>query len=553
MAQLKDPQIVLAVADLAPEGGSINRQRYGEGEESPLLRNGPVNHEGEFDCFLDPVSLKRLPWYTRPSVYWLLAPFALSALAFGGVIVPKVNLVLSLICHEFLREESHVNPYNIFAALPDDRCRVPEIQSKVSVFKLSMSVISGSIAAVVAPKVGELSDRYGRLPMIVWINMGMIINEIIVIFTAQFPNTVSVHWILVGSVFDGLGGSFIAAMAVSHSYASDVTPASKRNVVFGYFHGCLFTGIALGPIIAGSIIKVTGDVITMFYLAAGCHFVFVLMLIFVIPESVTKARQLQARKKFRDAAEARPVTSPLRKLQAFNLLEPLKILYAPGGAPGVRRNLILLALTDTIVFGVGMGAAVVVLLYSNFAFGWGQWEQSKFVSIMNSSRVSCLLIILPTITHWYRNRQQHRQGLPSMSRESSGPDGTDKFELAVIRFAILADTLGFLGYALSRNGTQFIISGALAGMGGIASPSMQAALTKHVPKEQVGQLLGAMGLLHAVGRVVGPMLFTGIYAATVAVFPQAYFIILTVMFSVAFAVSWKIRPYVKYSERSSPP
>lgn len=321
-----------------------------------------------------------------------------------------------------------------------------------------------------------------------------------------------------------------------------MTPASKRNVVFGYFHGCLFTGIALGPIIAGYIIKVTGDVITMFYLAAGCHFVFVLMLIFIIPESVPKARQLRARQKYRDAKDARPMTSPLHKLRSFNLLEPLKILYAPGAPPAVRRNLILLASTDTIVFGVGMGAAVVILLYSNYQFGWNQWEQSKFVSIMNSSRVSCLLIFLPTITNYYRNRQQRRQGLSNPPRDLSGPEGTDNFELTVIRFAILADTLGFLGYALSRTGTQFLVSGAIAGIGGIASPSMQAALTKHVPKEQVGQLLGAMGLLHAVGRVLGPMMFTGIYAATVGVFPQAYFLILTAMFSVAFAVSWKIRP-----------
>ncbi|TLD36132.1 hypothetical protein E2P81_ATG03021 [Venturia nashicola] len=553
MTKLKDSQIVLAVEDIDSENGSINLRQYDEEDESPLLLNGLGSNEGDLDCFLDPVSLKRLPWYTRPSVYWLLVPFALSALAFGGVIVPKVNLVLSLICHEFLRGESSVNPHYIFSSSLDERCRVPAIQSKVSFFKLSMSVLSGSMAAIVAPKVGEFSDRYGRLPMIVWINLGMIINEIITIFAAQFPDTVSVYWILVGSVFDGLGGSFIAAMAVSHSYASDVTPASKRNVVFGYFHGCMFTGIALGPIIAGYIIKVTGDVITMFYLAVACHFIFILMLIFVIPESVPKARQMMARQKYSDAVNSRPITSPLRKLQSFNILEPLKILYAPGAPPAVRRNLILLASTDTIVFGVGMGAAIVILLYSNYAFGWDQWEQSKFVSIMNSSRVSCLLILLPAITNWYRYRQQRRQGLPNTSKETHGPEGTDNFELTVIRIAILADTLGFLGYALSQNGTQFLLSGAIAGIGGIASPSMQAALTKHVPKEQVGQLLGAMGLLHAAGRVLGPVLFTGIYAATVAVFPQAYFLILTAMFFVAFIVSWKIQPHVRLSQRSSPP
>jgi MFS family permease len=80
-----------------------------------------------------------------------------------------------------------------------------------------MSAISGALAAIVAPKLGELSDRYGRTPMIVWINTGMILNEIITILCAQFPGTVSVYWILVGAAFDGLGGSFIASMAISHS------------------------------------------------------------------------------------------------------------------------------------------------------------------------------------------------------------------------------------------------------------------------------------------------------------------------------------------------
>lgn len=68
MAKLKDPQLVLAVEDIDPDGGSVNRPRYDEGEESPLLHDGFGNSKGEFDCFLDPVSLERLPWYTRPSV-----------------------------------------------------------------------------------------------------------------------------------------------------------------------------------------------------------------------------------------------------------------------------------------------------------------------------------------------------------------------------------------------------------------------------------------------------------------------------------------------------
>lgn len=33
-----------------------------------------------------------LPWWQKPSVFWLLGPFFLFTLAFGGSLVPKLNL-----------------------------------------------------------------------------------------------------------------------------------------------------------------------------------------------------------------------------------------------------------------------------------------------------------------------------------------------------------------------------------------------------------------------------------------------------------------------------
>lgn len=474
-------------------------------------------------------------------IFWLLAPFALSSLAFGGVIVPKVNLVLTLICNDYFRDKPVDHPSVIFTLDVEERCRIPEVQARVATFKLLMSLISGLLAAVVAPKLGALSDRYGRTRMSVIVNMGMTINECITIVAATFPKHVSVWWILIGAIFDGAGGSFNASMALSHSYAADCTPYNKRNVVFGYFHGCLYTGIAAGPIIAGYIIKITGTMITMFYLASGCHLLFAVMLLFVIPESVPKSRQMAARAKYREAKLNQPSLTLFAKLRAFNILEPLKILYGPDAPAAVRRNLILLASTDAIVFGLGMGTSTVVLLYSNYVFGWQTWEQSKFTSIVNSCRVSCLLIIIPLVTHVYRKREAKTQPLHLMS-EPDAPHGTDNFELSVIRVAIFADVMGFCGYAMAPIGDLFTLSGVIASIGGTASPTMQAALTKHVPKENVGQLLGAMGLLHSLGRAIGPFVFTGIYAATVGVFPPAYFVVLAACFGVAWIVSWFVKP-----------
>jgi len=108
--------------------------------------------------------------------------------------------------------------------------------------------------------------------------------------------------------------------------------------------------------------------------------------------------------------------------------------------------------------------------------------------------------------------------------------------------------LGFLGFALASSGEMFIAAGTVASMGGIGSPTLQAALTKHVPPDRIGQLLGALGLLHAMARVAAPVVFNSIYAATVGKFDQTVFIILTSLFGVAWIISWLVRPGVRLPE-----
>jgi MFS family permease len=94
----------------------------------------------------------------------------------------------------------------------------------------------------------------------------------------------------------------------------------------------------------------------------------------------------------------------------------------------------------------------------------------------------------------------------------------------------------------------FILSGAVAALGGIGSPAIGSALTKHVPPDRVGQLLGATGLLHAFARVLGPTIFNGIYSATVGNFRQTVFVCLTATFGAALVLSWFIRPHGKHAD-----
>lgn len=112
--------------------------------------------------------------------------------------------------------------------------------------------MAGLLSAVTSPKLGALSDRYGRTRVLILASAGALTGEIITIIAAKNPETFPTNWLFLGYFLDGLCGSFTAAMAISNSYAADCTPPHKRNVAFGYFFGCLFTGIAVGPLITGS-------------------------------------------------------------------------------------------------------------------------------------------------------------------------------------------------------------------------------------------------------------------------------------------------------------
>jgi MFS family permease len=459
---------------------------------------------------------------------------------------------MDLVCEEYYAS-LETDPISGPMDPGQDRCQNDVVSSRSSLFLLYASLCSGILSAVISPKIGSLSDRYGRKAFMVFNTCGALFGEVLTILAAKFPETVHVNWILVGFCLEGISGSFIVGMALAHSYAADCVSPQRRNVAFSYFHACLFTGIAIGPVLAGYIIearkKYVGKieaVLLIFYIALGAHLFFIAFLTFCVPESLSRKRQERAREKHREEMQRLgPSSDWINQLRSINLFEPLKILWptGPGSSSAVRWNLVLLAATDTIMFGVAMGAMSVILVYTRRQFGWQELESGRYVTIANSCRVFALLVLLPAITRLVRGKN----GAAHLRKS-----GSDLLDLSIIRAAILFDMLGYLGFTLVRRGELFTVAGALASIGGMGSPTLGAALTKHVPSDQVGQLLGATGLLHAAARVVGPTIFNGIYSATVGTYRQTVFVCLTVTFGLAFACSWFVRPHGEFETLLKP-
>ena len=479
-----------------------------------------------------------LPWWKRPSIYWLLPGFLPFCIAFGGLIVPKQYLVLDLICRDYLSDHATKDPNFKFmpVILGDDnpQCRIPEVQSLVAKFNLYQNLLSGLFAAIVAPHLGALSDRYGRKKVMLFGSLGGFVMEIVTIIVGTHPDTVSVYWILLGALLDGLCGSFTTGMALSFAYASDCTAPEDRNKAFGYFHGTLFIGVAFGPLLSGFLMKAVGSVMVAFYLALGCHVYFMVFLSLAVPESLSIERQMLAREKHAAALSSSPKKGLWKTLRAWNMFEPLWVLRptGPGSSPALRRNLFLIAGIDTLMFGVAMGTINIILIYAQFRFGWNEVAASLYVSAVNVCRVSALIGLLPLLIRLFRKH----------GNQETGHRGSDILDINIIRGSLVFDLIGYLGYALTPNGAIMVIAGLIASIGGIGSPTLQASLTKHVPADYTGQVLGASALLHALARVVAPTVFNLIYSKTVSIYAGIVFGCLAFIFVIAFGMSWFLKP-----------
>lgn len=478
------------------------------------------------------------------------------------MVVPKINLILTLVCRDYFQDKAAMDP--TFTHLPvifgdeNRQCQIAEVQAAASRIQLYSNLITGTLSAIVSPKLGSLSDKYGRNKLIAVTTVGTILGELVTAIVAATPETSSVYMILFGYFLDGLGGSLTTTMALLHSYASDCAGPERRNVAFGYFQGALFTGIAMGPLIAGLLIKWTRNVLVVFIGCLGCHLFFLVFLLGVVPESLPKERQranrAKAKTQLADADKPAGCSSwSWNDLNPLNLLKPLSILYPRSEEPSpsypngqwsstaLRRNLMCLAAIDTVLFGVGMGGGPIIIMYAEFMFGWGNVESSLAVSVISGVRVIMLVLLFPLVTRIFRGP---RVGAGHVNT------GSDMLDITLVRAAVVIEVVGYIGFSTVRTAPLFLLSAVVCGLGAFGSPTLQSSLTQHVHPDNTGQLLGVIGLLHALARVVAPTILNLIYSLTVGTFPQAVFVCLVGVFGVACVLSLFIKPHGKTNVRS---
>lgn len=153
-----------------------------------------------------------------------------------------------------------------------------------------------------------------------------------------------------------------------------------------------------------------------------------------------------------------------------------------------------------------------------------------FISTINIFRAVATIVLLPFFVRWIRKHN---------TWPFSGSSGAN---LILIRIAVLSDVVGYLGYTTAPNGTLFTFSGTIAALGSIGLASTEAFLTKQIDASRVGELMGALGLLQSLSRVVAPTVINLVYAWTVKAFPSMVFLGIAGLFLVMGGISVFISP-----------
>ncbi|KAE8233537.1 hypothetical protein CF326_g1424 [Tilletia indica] len=266
-------------------------------KDTPTPRPRPSNHH-QVDEHLR-WSAGR-PWYKRPSDVWL-RPFAIFlACIMGASLAPRAELYIQLVCHDLLGD----------VADPLTCRKSPHVEAASASLQLRMTLAMGILSVYTTGAWGALSDRKGRTYVLSLACCGLICTDLAFFAVTLLPQRGwnlpgGYNFLIVGSVIEGLLGGFATLIAAHQAYIADTTPSGTRARTFAIFGGCMFTGLALGPLLGGFIVDWTGDILSVFYVAFAAHVIYLIFVAFVLPESVSPDRKAAAEREGQLAEQKR--------------------------------------------------------------------------------------------------------------------------------------------------------------------------------------------------------------------------------------------------------
>ncbi len=314
-------------------------------------------------------------------------------------------------------------------------------------------IITASFAVMqflFGPIVGNLSDRFGRRPILL-ISLAVMAGDYVVMAL-----TGSVAVLLVARSIAGIAS---ATHSTANAYIADISTPDERAKRFGLMGAGFGIGFIAGPMLGGLVATI--DPRAPFWVAAGLAAANFAFGYFVVPESL-------APEKRRPFAWAR--ANPLSSFAAIRRLPGLKIL-----------------LTVTFIYALTFNVWPAVWSYfGKEAYGWNAaWIGISLASFGLFMALVQGLLVGPVI----RKLGERRTVLAG-------------FTVETVTYSFLAfNTSGFLA----------LVTTPVSAMGGITGPALQALGSRATPEDQQGELQGILTSINALAMILAPLVMTWVF------------------------------------------
>lgn len=316
-------------------------------------------------------------------------------------------------------------------------------------------ILSSSFAVMqflCGPLLGNLSDRYGRRPVLLVSLFVMSIDYVIMALTHSI-------WVLLFARI--IGGITGATQATAAAFMADTNPPEKRGAGFGMVSAALGLGFVLGPVIGGLL----GDLgpRAPFYAAAclaGANFIFGLI---VLPETVTPEKRR---------------TFSLARANPFGALRQIRSL------PGLGRLLSVLLLYQ--------------LAFNAYPAIWAYYTQARFDWDTRMIGISLAVFGISMALV---------QGvLIRFTLRSLGETGTVMmgFGFAIFSFACLG---------VLTSGWMALLLTPISAMAAMSVPALQSIMSRQSGEDAQGEMQGIFSSTGALAMILSPLLMTQVFAA----------------------------------------
>jgi DHA1 family tetracycline resistance protein-like MFS transporter len=314
-----------------------------------------------------------------------------------------------------------------------------------------LTLAYASMQFIFSPILGNLSDRYGRKPILLASLAALSVDYVLMGLAPTLA------WLFVGRIIAGIAG---ATFATANAVVADLIPAADRAKYFGLNGAAWGMGFIVGPIVGG-LLGGYGSRVPFFAAAAFTALNFLIAVIVLKETLPTNQRRAFS----------------ARRANALGALKSLRVI------PGATALLVVLFL-----YQIG---------HDTLPSTWTWTVMAKFDWTERDVGLSLAALGLGTAIV--------QGGLVGVFTRKLGEHYT-----AII--GMTGGALGFLGYAFASSPAMLFASIPLGCLLGLTMPSIRAMLSRQVPANAQGELQGAISGIVSFTAIVAPFAMTHLFS-----------------------------------------